>query len=289
VKILVTGGTGFIGSHLVERLLPLGYDVVLLKRSPSNTKRIKHILNIVKTYDLDKSNLKDVIENEAVDLIIHMATCYGKKGESIDKIVGTNITFPSILINLALKNGLKGFINTATSTTEAYSFYASTKKAFLSCLNYFHNENDLKIMNLQLEYVYGPEDDDSKFIPCLIKSILGSYPINASPGMQKRDFIFVDDVVDAFVKSIAFIEKMPEHYVNIGIGTGDSISFRDFVSVLERITSKKALINWGALDYRKNEIFDLKADIKRADELLGWYPEYTLEEGLKKTIIQNGK
>lgn len=284
VKVLVTGATGFIGSHLAERLVNDGYDIVILKRSTSDTKRITPISNRVTFYDLDKNGMKAIVEKEPVDLIIHAATCYGRKGETIEKLIESNITFPSFLIDIALNNGLKGFINADTSTEDTYSLYSSTKKAFLHILNYFHKEKDLKIINLQLEYVYGPGDDDSKFIPLLIKGILNDSPVRASLGIQKRDFIFVEDVVDAFVKAVDFIRKMNKDCISIEIGSGESMSFKKLADILEKLTSKKSIINWGAIDYRKNEIFSLKADLKKAYEFLGWEPKYDLEEGLKKTI-----
>jgi len=281
VKILVTGSTGFIGSHIVNRLVHDGCNVVILKRSTSDTSRITEILSEVKSYDLDKCDLKTIIEKEKPYLIVHTATCYGRQGENIEHIIKSNIIFPSILIDIAAKNGLKGFINADTSTLDTYSFYAATKKAFLHLLNY---QRKFKTINLQIEYAYGPGDDETKLLPFLIKGVLENNSISASPGLQKRDFIFVEDVVDAFIKSINYVEKMPENYIHIEIGTGDSISFRDVISILERITSKKSSIKWGALDYRKNEIFELRADIKRANELMGWYPKYKLEKGLRKII-----
>jgi len=285
LNILVTGATGFIGSQLVKRLvLQDRYNVTILKRSTSNVWRIKNILSKVKSYDIDKVNLKTFIEKETVDLIIHLATNYGRRGEPVESIIESNITFPSILIDIALKNGLKGLINTDTSVIDTYSFYASTKKAFLHLVNYFHKERDLKVINLQLEYVYGPQDDDSKFIPYLIRGILNDRSVDASPGMQKRDFIFVDDVVDAYIKSIGLIEGMDKDFVTLGIGSGESISLKDFAGIIEDLTSKDSTINWGALPYRKNEIFETKADIEKTKEVLRWYPRHSIKEGLRKTI-----
>ena len=151
-------------------------------------------------------------------------------------------------------------------------------------LNYFYKEKGLKIINLQLEYVYGPKDDDSKFIPNVIKNILNGKAINASLGMQKRDFIYVSDIVNAIDKAVNFLKSMDNDFITFEIGTEESISLRDFVTKVENLSSKQAYVNWGSLAYRKNEIYDSKADIKKAKKLLGWQPKYNLNEGLKKTI-----
>ncbi len=284
MKILLTGATGFLGSHLLPEITKKGYEIIILKRSFSNTWRIEYLLDKVKSYNIDKTDIRTIFENETVDLIIHLATNYGKKGEKVKNIVESNITFPSVLIETALDNGLKAFINTDTSTIDTYSVYSSTKKAFLHILNYFHKEKELKIINLQLEYVYGPKDDDYKFIPYLVKSILNGELMDVSPGNQKRDYIFVEDIVSAYVKAIDLIDNMDNDFLTFEIGSGKSITLKEVASILEKLCSKKANINWGALGYRKNEIFDLTADITKAKELLNWQPKYTLERGLKKTI-----
>ena len=238
----------------------------------------------IKSYDLDKFDLKTIIEKEKADLIIHTATCYGRQGENIEHIIKSNIIFPSILIDIAAKNGLKGFINADTSTRDTYSFYSSTKKAFLHVLNYVSKESGLKVVNLRLEYVYGPGDDDLKFITRLIESIIGEKALDASPGMQKRDFIFVEDVVEAFVRAIELIDKVEEDFVTLDIGSGKSVSIRAFSDIAERVSSKKGRVKWGSVAYRKNEIYDSKADIEKTKHVLKWEPRYNLTEGLNRTI-----
>lgn len=284
MTIIVTGATGFIGSLLVKRLYSENYSVIILKRSTSDTWRLNDTIGKVKYYDIDVVGLDRVFLTENVDLIVHLATNYGRMGESIEEIIGANITFPSCLLDIATKNGLKGFINTDTTASGTHSIYASTKKAFLGILDYFTEVGGLKTVSLKLEYVYGPRDDDSKFLPHMIKSIINGKQIDASPGMQRRDFIYVDDVVDAYVKCINSFNKLKSRHVLIDIGSGDFVSIKDIALMVEQLTSCKAFIRWGALDYRKNEIFASRADIKNAAELINWKPEHTLEDGLKNTV-----
>ena len=172
MKILITGGTGFVGSHLVNSLVEKEVDLVVLKRSTSNPWRIEESIDKITSYNIDEISLQDIVSQEKADIILHLATNQGRQGELIDQIIHSNVTFPSILLDTAIQNGLKAFINTDTSASGDHSLYASTKKAFLPVLNHYHTKNNLTVINFQLEYVYGPKDDDTKFIPYLMKSFM---------------------------------------------------------------------------------------------------------------------
>ncbi len=284
VRILITGATGFIGSSVATRLFADGHRLTLLKRTGSDTGRIKDLLHKVAVYDIDVHSLEEIIAGETPELIVHLATNYGRSGESPIDIVETNIGFPSALIDAALRSGLKYFINTDTAAPQEYTFYASTKKAFLHPLGFFCKEKALKVVSLKLEYVYGPGDDDNKFIPYMIKSVLSGEEVDASGGEQKRDFIHLDDVVDAYASAVASIVEMEEDYISIDIGSGQSISLKAFASLVADFSTIDMKINWGARPYKKNEIFDSKADITKAEKILGWHPKRALHDVLKDTV-----
>jgi nucleoside-diphosphate-sugar epimerase len=284
MKILITGGTGFVGSHLVNSLVKEKVDITILKRSTSNPWRIKDSVHKITSYNVDDISLHDIITQERADIIFHLATNQGRQGESIDQIIHSNISFPSTLLDIAIQNGLKAFVNTDTAAFTDHSFYASTKKAFLSVLSHFHTKYDLTVINFQLEYVYGPKDDDAKFVPYLVKNILNERSIDASPGIQKRDFIYVQDVADAYIKALELIKEIDNKYLTFTIGSGESISLKEFAETVARLSGKRAKINWGTLDYRKGDIFESQADITNARKLLDWNPEHNLEQGLRKTI-----
>lgn len=284
MRILVAGATGFIGSHLTRKLLAEGHDVIILKHSISDIQRIKDVFPKLKSYDVDRIGIEVIFENEEVDVVVHLATSYGRKGESMRDIIETNILFPSLLIDGMLKKEIRGFINTDTFFTDTYTLYSSTKKAFMRILNFFSANRDLKVINLRLEHVYGPQDSDYKFVPFLIKSILTGSPMKASEGKQRRDFVYVDDVVDAYVQALRYLSNAKENFIEFEIGTGISVSLREFAALVEEISSRRGNIAWGAIPYRENEIFDSRADITKAEKLLNWVPKHGLKEGLEKTI-----
>ena len=285
-KLLLTGGTGFLGSHLLPNLVRKGYDVIILKRSFSNTWRIKDVLSQIKSYDVDKIEIKRVFDENEIEGIIHLATDYGRKMDNNDVIQMSkaNIELPTELLALGTNYGISFFVNTHTYADSEYSLYSAMKSAFMGIASFFIANHQFKFINMRLEYMYGERDDYSKFIPFVIKSILDGQEIRATKGEQKRDFIYVQDVVDAYLKVLDNLEDFNEEFVEFEIGTGESASLKYFVSRIEEGIGKKANIKWGALRYRKNEIFDSKAGMEKAKEYLGWYPKYDIRSGLEKTI-----
>lgn len=284
--ILITGATGFLGSHLLHKLVEEKYNVIILKRSFSNTGRIKDVLHQVKSYDIDKINIERIFNENEIAGIIHLATDYGRKSNNdmIHQMSKANIELPTELFALGTKYGANFFVNTHTFADNKYNLYSATKSAFIEIAKFFIANYHVKFINMRLEYMYGESDDDTKFIPFVIESILKGKEIGATKGEQKRDFIYVQDVVDAYLKVLDNLKDFNDDFMEFGIGTGKSVSLKYFVSKIEEVSGKKANINWEAVPYRKNEIFDSKASIEKAKKYLGWYPKYDIREGLKETI-----
>ena len=182
--VLLTGGTGFIGCHVIEHLLDNEYKVILLKRSFSNNWRIKGFENRITCYNTDETELDEIFQNESINTIIHLATYYKKhhNPSDIDPMIRSNILFPVQLLELALKFDVRSFINTGTffeyahdslpihenSNEKPYNFYATTKIAFENILKSY-SKNGFKSITLKLFSPYGPFDNEEKIIPLLIK------------------------------------------------------------------------------------------------------------------------
>jgi len=260
----MTGVTGFFGSHLLPTLIKKGYDIIILKRSFSNTWRIQNAISQIKNYDIDKVDIKKIFNENEIEGIIHLATDYGRKNNNdIIQMLKANIELPAKLLELGTKHGVNFFINTHTFWTSKYGLYSSMKNSFIEIAKYFTANFKVKFINMKLEHMYGEKDDDSKFIPFLIESILEGKGIRITKGEQKRDFIYVHDVVDAYLKVLDNLGNFNDNFIEFEIGTGNSISLRDLLSKIEEEINKKANIKWGAIPYRKNEIFDSKADIRK--------------------------
>jgi len=285
MNVLLTGATGFLGSHLLPELIKEGYEVIIFKRSFSDVEHIKSYFSQIKRYDIDKMDIEKVFQDNRIDIIIHLATDYGRKNyNNVIEMLEPNIELPSRLLNLGAKYGVKAFMNTDTSTDGRYTLYSAMKKAFVEIAKFFSANYEIKFVNVILEHMYGERDDNSKFISSVIENVLKDKKIKATKGEQKRDFIYVKDVVNAYLAVLDNIVNFNENYMEFNIGTGQSVSLKDFVKIVEKITGKRANVKWGAIVYRKNEIFDSKADISIARRLLNWQPKTSLEEGLRNTI-----
>ena len=195
-----------------------------------------------------------------------------------------NIEFPLSLIGCLEGNKEAYFINTDTFWPEGYCLYASMKKAFTTASNYFIEEYGIRFLNMRLEHIYGPGDSPEKFIPYAIKNVLGENPLELTPGAQKRDFTYVDDVVDAYIKALGRMETLPLGRSDFEIGTGKSIALKDFIEEIKRQSGKSTPLLWGKKDYRENEIMESHARTGSAESLLGWKAKHNYCEGIKKTL-----
>ncbi len=285
MNILLTGATGFLGSHLLPALIKRGYKVIIFKRSFSDLWRIKSYFSQIKRYDVDKVDIEKVFQDNRIDIIIHLATDYGRKNyNNIIEMLEPNIKLPSQLLSLGVKYGVKAFINTDTSTDCRYTLYSAMKKAFIQIAKFFTANYEIKFVNVISEYMYGERDDNTKFVSFLMESVLKDKEIKATGGEQKRDFIYVKDVASAYLAVLDNIVNFNDNYIEFNIGTGHSVSLKDFVKIVEKVGGGRANVQWGAVPFRKNEIFDSRADVSIAQKLLNWQPKTSLEEGLRNTI-----
>ncbi len=291
--ILLTGATGFLGSHLLEGLLKENYNVVIIKRTFSNTWRISHQLHKVKSHDIDVVPLESVFKENQIDVVMHAATQYGKTGNDTAAIIESNILLPVKLIELSVVHGASCFINTDSffnSSTLKYKYlgeYSLSKKHLLEWLTLFSDK--IQVINLKLEHLYGPKDSDTKFITWFIKECIKNGPeLKLTKGEQKRDFIYISDAVNAFLLTLKK-RKMISAFYEFELGTGDDISIRDFTVMAKKAVSRVSgtesgiYLNFGATPYREGEFMESKADNSALTQL-GWTCKVSLEEGLEKTI-----
>jgi CDP-paratose synthetase len=283
-SILVTGATGFLGSNLVRELLLQGFNIVVLKRSFSDTSRLSDVFQKCKSYDADFCDLEDIFKYNNIEVILHCATDYGRSSKTSD-VIQANLTLPLKLLELADKHETKYFINTDTILDKRISEYSLSKAHFLDWLEFYSRKN-IKCVNVAIEHFYGAYDNKTKFVSKIIYELLrGVESIDLTLGEQKRDFIFIDDVVNAFVMIIKSLGQMTDNDIHFfEVGTNINTSIKDLILILTELTNNtKTKLNFGSLPYRRNEVMNSNVS---SDSLrkLGWIPKISLLDGLQKTV-----
>jgi CDP-paratose synthetase len=285
-NILLTGATGFLGSHLLEALLKKGHKVVILKRSTSNTRRIEHFMTQVTSYDVDTQPLELAFEQQRIDVVIHTACHYGRNGAPIHQIVESNLMFGLRILDAGLKFNTDTFINTDTLLQKHLNVYTLSKKQFVEWLQ--QQSDQIQVVNLKLEHMFGPKDDASKFVPWALSQLkANALEIKLTKGEQERDFIYIEDVVSAYM---TVLEKVPGlvKFNEFDVGTGQLITVKTFLEMLKKVYeanfgTSMTKLNFGAIPYREGEMMTVEVN-NQALLALGWKPMTSNETGLEKIL-----
>ena len=283
MKILLTGGTGFLGSNILRRLLGLGHELFCIKRETSSLERVKIFKHKIKWFNVETSDFDEIISSYKIEGIIHCATDYGRKQFNPIQTIETNLILPLKLLHAAANNNVLVFINTDTVLDKRVDTYSLSKRQFSEWLEKY--SNDILTINVALEHFYGPFDNDSKFVSYVIRKMLGNEDsIDFTLGLQKRNFIYIEDVVDAFIVLLNNINKLDNSFHNFEAGTESTITIKDFVCLVKKLCNNNTTdLNFGAINYRENEVMNTNTNIDKLKSL-GWFPRFSLEDGLKKTI-----
>lgn len=277
--VLITGINGFLGSHLAKRLSN-DYYIIGLEYSIDDLYRLDGFS--FKVYSSQSENWVNIFKENEIDIIIHTATFYGRNNEDITQIAQTNLFLPFQLLELAIKNNITMFINTDTVLERFVSPYALTKRQFQEWL--MLRQNEIKVINMQLEHFYGPGCSNSNFISIMIQRLKNNESsIDLTAGEQKRDFIYFEDVIDAYELIIKKVAEFESNYNNFEVGSGKLISIRELLVLLKKLTKSTTKLNFGVLPYRTNELMKSQTEISKLLEL-GWSPKTKIERGLINTI-----
>lgn len=293
--ILLTGCTGFLGSRLLHQFLSEGEDVVGLKRSTSLTSRIDTDLGHPRLhlYDVDREDVGAVFAAFPIDTVVHAATQYGREATPLHTILEANLILPLRLAELGIANGTRCFINTDSyfnKNNSSYSSlldYALSKKSLLDWLRKLSPK--IRVVNVMLEHIYGPHDSPSKFVEGMIRRIAIDRvtAVALTHGHQKRDFVYLDDVVAAFVKVVEYGRSRDFRLSAFEIGTGESTQVRDFALAVKRLSGSPTELGFGEIPYRNDEIMTSVADLSALREL-GCYPTVSVEKGIATILAEYG-
>ena len=286
-RVLLTGVSGFLGSHLAISMLASGYEVIAIKRKTSSLHRLASIVEDIEFYDIEDLDFSCLFKCvKKIDAIVHTATCYGRENETIIEIFSANTEFPLRLLDAGTRAGVELFLNTDTILDKYLNLYALSKNQLLQWGKFFSIHNKIGFINLRLEHFYGANDDATKFTTYVINNCMASTPeLRLTLGEQKRDFIFINDVVSAYMCVLEKATTFENPFVEIDVGSGKAVSIREFVETVQRLTKSKTDLIFGAVPYRDGEVMHSEADTF-ALKALGWQCQYDLTKGLNIVIDQ---
>jgi nucleoside-diphosphate-sugar epimerase len=283
MSILLTGANGFLGSNIIAKLIECNYKVIITYRRESNLCRIAKLLDKTENICINDIEIESIFENRSIDTIIHCATNYGRKEVNPIDVLQANLIFPLQLLHYSSNYNVRCFINTDTILDKRVSHYSLSKHQFKEWLK--HYSQKMYCVNIALEHFYGPYDDKTKFVSYIISQLLERVEsIDLTLGEQERDFIFIDDIVSAFIEIYKHSKNIDAGFEEYEIGTGHTVSIKYFVELIKSLAgNKETMLNFGAIPYRQNEVMKTNVDTSKLRSL-GWKPIISLQDGLNLTI-----
>jgi len=281
VRILITGVTGYLGGYLAHRYDWSGAEIHATHRATSALRQVE-IPSIV-WHDVVRGSAA-IVADAKPDVILHTATHYGR-GADVADVERANLTWPLELIDAAAAQRVPLFVNIDTSLPPAISAYARTKRAFAEAAKARAIRGDIRVLNIRLESVYGPQDGADKFQSVLLGAIYDrAESFSLTPGAQTRDYIYVDDAADAIVLLIEHARSSGEAWLEAGVGAGREVTIREFAETMvwaaeENLVPVATRLDFGALPYREGELMHACADISLLNAI-GWKGARSLRRGL---------
>jgi nucleoside-diphosphate-sugar epimerase len=298
-RFLITGAAGFVGSALTRRLVADGHQVHVLLKSSTPRWRLTDLMPDLRPYDVsleDETAVRTLVATIKPDVIYHLAThgAYSTQTDA-DGIIRTNILGTWNLLKAAAHVDFELFVNTGSSSEYGFKDYAMRETDVLEPNSYYsvakcaqtllcqHVAKTEKrpIITYRLFSVYGPYEEPSRLVPTVVRRCLQGEDLDLVSPEIARDFVYVDDVVDAYLRFDA-LANLSGEIINIGTGVGSTI--QQVVDLALHHTGAGVTCHWGAMPARIWDATTWVADCTKSHRLLGWRPRTTLSEGLQRTV-----
>jgi nucleoside-diphosphate-sugar epimerase len=298
--VLVTGAPGFVGANLTRRLLEDGHQVHALVREDHDTWRLDDILEDLRLHEAVLANADSIsrlIRTVRPEWVFHLAA-HGAYPEQTDFLLmaETNLVGTMNLVESCLSLGVEALVNSGSSTEYGFkdhapseserldpnSPYAVTKASATLYCRYAAVAHDANIVSLRLYSVYGPYEEPSRLWPTLVlHGLAGSLPVLASPDIA-RDFVYVDDVLEAYLRT-ASMPDLPRGSI-FNVGSGIQTTLGHVVDLVRRELQISAEPEWDTMSGRTWDTDVWVSDITAIKRTLRWEPRWTLPEGLRALI-----
>lgn len=300
-RILITGGNGFIGSHLARRCVALGFRVAVFSHHTANNWRLADIEDKIEIYTgsvMDQEIVASLINKFKPEIIFHLATSINRDRSMkvFNDLYQINVRGTEVLITSLLgKDHLKCFVQ--MGTIDEYggnrapfkeedrelpmSPYSLTKLMANRMIEYVIRMQKFPGVIMRPSLVYGPAQNFGMLVTDCIKSCLVGETLPMTRGEQSRDLLYIDDLVNALIKVADCKEAIGEI---INLGNGKELMIKDIVLEINTLLGDRGIFNFGQLSYRPGENMHFCLDTNKARRILRWKPQTSLSEGLRVTV-----
>lgn len=294
--MLLSGATGFLGSHLAEHLSLNGYQVLALVRNSSDLSRCKEFINDNLVFiNTDVVNYKESIAKYRPTFFIHTAwQGVSLEGRNDQNLQEKNITLTKNLLLLVKELGIKkiialgsqaeygNFTGRIKEEVECNPFtpYGSAKIAALNMLRSFCELNAINWFWIRIFSIYGIREKKEWLIPSLIKSILNDKPLDLTGGEQRYDYLYAKDFCSAIVK---VLETDSESGI-FNLSSNSSMQLKVLVEKIKKIANPNAVLNFGALPYRPDQLMHMEGDSTKFNQRFDFHITSSLDDNLKQIV-----
>lgn len=296
MRVLLTGATGFVGSHLARRLVAGGETVHALIRPGADRRRLTGVisdLRVVEADLADEARIAQQVRAIRPELCVHLAW-YAEPGKYLASPENLTALRGSMCLLACLADAgchraviagtcfeydtAHGYLRESTPT-EPHTLYAGCKLALYQVARQLTLAGTLDVAWARLFYLYGPQEDARRLVPSVILGLLAGRRVEVTPGEQVRDYLHVADVAAA-LEAIARSDLAGP----VNVGSGRPVSIRDVVLTAGRLLDRSELIALGARPYSPGDPMFICADASRLRQGTAWQPRFDLETGLQDTI-----
>ena len=295
-RALLTGASGFLGSHLVQGLNEAGFVVAAIAR-PKSTISLGTDSRIAKVFQYtgETDQVCQAVRDCQPDVVFHLASlfCSEHSPDDIKGLVQDNILLGTQLLEGMRLAGVTAFVNTGTSWQnyagpgyEPTNLYSATKQAFEDIVSFYVVAAQLRCITLRLFDTYGPHDPRKKLVSAMLQCLLTGTPLRMSPGEQIIDLLHVDDLTRAFLQAASLVREQKEAAAAVyEVSGGERLSLREIVALFEKASGRRLNVQFGARPYRDREVMVPWA----GTSLPGWDPKISLVEGFSTLVANQGR